>query len=440
MIPIIATRLIICFIALTVIGCDGVSRFPSDAGKSAARHLETEIARIGQASNGASLSISKADKMLFTAIFDTIQQNYVTEIDSLALVSAAVEGVRRTVTEKRHNQDDTLGEVAITAMLASLDPYSTYLDQEAYRILNEDLNGQFGGIGIRVTMEAGRLTVVAPLDNTPGKRAGILTGDIITHANGVALEGMSLFEATSYLKGPVDTAVVLQIERSKDQVFRIEVYRDIIQTNSVKWRVQNDVGYIRITNFDTKTVPLLKQAMTAFSAQTDTRLRGIILDLRNNPGGALTAAVGVTDMFLQEGAVVNIRGRTAEQAYNADAGQMGEIYPMVVLINQGSASASEIVAGALHDNKRAVLMGEPSFGKGSVQTVFPLFKARGMKMTTAYYYTPLGKSVEGGIKPDITSKDDPTTELDETLDLALTKVIKMAGDSAVFWHSGTVTR
>ena len=302
--------------------------------------------------------------------------------------------------------DEELIESAINGMLTELDPHSHYLDQDDFTEMQVQTKGEFGGLGIEVTMENGFVKVVTPIDETPAARAGIEAGDYITHLNGEAVMGMTLSDAVDIMRGKVGTTIDI-IVRRVDEADPIEltIKRDIIKIRSVRHKVlQDDIGYVRITAFNQNTESGLKNAVKDIKKQVGDNLKGYILDLRNNPGGLLDQAIAVSDAFLDKGEIVSTRGRYKRDTKrdNATSGDIIDGMPLVVLINGGSASASEIVAGALQDHRRAILMGIKSFGKGSVQTVVPLPGHGAMKLTTARYYTPSGRSIQAkGIEPDI---------------------------------------
>ena len=303
-------------------------------------------------------------------------------------------------------QDRDLVENAVNGMLTGLDPHSAYLNPRNFRDMQVQTRGEFGGLGIEVTQEGGYIRVISPIDETPAARAGIRPGDFITHLNGNSTQGMTLQEAVEQMRGERGTAIRLTIRRENEQrPVEISITRDVIRPQVVRFRLEgNDVAYIRITSFNEQTEVNLRRAMTTLRQQAGGNLRGVVLDLRNNPGGLLDQAVQVTDDLLDQGEIVSTRARRPEDAqrWNARAGDITQGLPMVVLINGGSASASEIVAGALQDHRRAVVLGTRSFGKGSVQTVMPLGGNNGaIRLTTARYYTPSGRSIQAtGIEPD----------------------------------------
>ncbi len=291
-------------------------------------------------------------------------------------------------------------------MLTSLDPHSNYLDKKNFDDMKVQTRGEFGGLGIEVSMENGLVKVISPIDDTPAARAGLKPGDLITQLDGKPVQGMTLPQAVEKMRGPVNSDIKLTIRRKGRDPFDVDLTRATIHIKSVRSHlVGDDIGYIRITSFNEQTDVGLNSAMKSIKQQAGNKLRGIILDLRNNPGGLLDQAVAVSDAFLDKGEVVSTRGRNPDDAQRYDARPGGDIaagLPLAVLINGGSASASEIVAGALKDHHRAILLGTRSFGKGSVQTIIPLPGHGAMRLTTARYYTPSGRSIQAkGIEPDI---------------------------------------
>jgi carboxyl-terminal processing protease len=313
-------------------------------------------------------------------------------------------------------QDRDLVENALNGMLTGLDPHSAYLSPRNFRDMQVQTRGEFGGLGIEVTQEGGYIRVISPIDETPAARAGIRPGDFITALNGTSTQGLTLQEAVEQMRGERGTSIRLTIRREGEQrPIELSITRDVIRPQVVRFRMEgNDVGYIRITSFNEQTEAGLRRAVQSIRQQGGPNLRGIVLDLRNNPGGLLDQAVQVTDDLLDQGEIVSTRARRSEDAqrWNARSGDITQGIPLVILINGGSASASEIVAGALQDHRRAVVIGTRSFGKGSVQTVMPLGGNNGaIRLTTARYYTPSGRSIQStGIEPDIevrATRQDP---------------------------------
>lgn len=324
------------------------------------------------------------DLRTFTEIFGRIKRDYVEPVS-----------------------DKKLLEDAIRGMLTGLDPHSAYLIAEEYQELKEGTTGQFGGLGIEVTMENGFVKVVSPIDDTPAQRAGIKSGDLIVRLDDQPVKGMSLNDAVKIMRGEPGSKILLTVVREGEEApLKLTIVRDIIKVKSVKSRIlEKDYGYVRISSFQSRTGESLKEAIAELKKENAGNLKGLVLDLRNNPGGVLNAAVEVSDAFIKSGLIVYTEGRieNSEMRFNASPDDVVDGAPIVVLINAGSASASEIVAGALQDQKRAVIIGEKSFGKGSVQTILPTSNGAAVKLTTARYYTPSGRSIQAeGIEPDIT--------------------------------------
>src|SRR6202008_1560155 len=339
----------------------------------------------------------------------------------LNLFGDVFERVRSDYVEKP--DDSKLVESAISGMLAGLDPHSSYMDAKSFRDMQVQTRGEFGGLGIEVTMEDGLIKVVSPIDDTPASKAGIMANDIITQLDDEQVQGLTLNQAVEKMRGPVNTKIRLKIIRKgSDNPIEVTLVRDNIRVRSVRARVeQDDIAYIRVTTFNEQTTEGLKREINNLSNQIGAdKLKGFIIDLRNNPGGLLEEAVTVSDAFLERGEIVSTRGRNAQEPQRraAHAGDLTKGKPVVVLINGGSASASEIVAGALQDHKRATLVGTRSFGKGSVQTIIPLGSGNGaLRLTTARYYTPSGKSIQAkGIVPDIEVLQDVPDELKSRTD------------------------
>ena len=330
-----------------------------------------------------SLSLPLAELRTFSEVFGKIKSDYVKEVDDKKLIEGAIRG-----------------------MLADLDPHSAYMDADSFKELQVGTTGEFGGLGIEVGMEDGFVKVIAPIDDTPAQRAGIQPGDLIIRLDDSPVKGMTLGEAVKIMRGKPGTKITLTIVREgEEKPLTITITRAIIKVKSVKSRILEDgFGYVRITQFQSRTGKDLNKVLKKLNRESGGQLKGLVLDLRNNPGGVLNAAVDVSDAFLNKGTIVYTDGRikNSKMRFNARQGDLLNGAPMVVLINGGSASASEIVAGALQDHKRAVILGQPSFGKGSVQTILPLPGGTALKLTTALYYTPSGRSIQAeGIVPDV---------------------------------------
>ncbi|MEC7489733.1 MAG: S41 family peptidase [Pseudomonadota bacterium] len=319
---------------------------------------------------------------LFGDIFERVRADYVEEIS-----------------------DEKLIEAAINGMLTSLDPHSGYLNPKNFRDMQVQTRGEFGGLGIEVTMENGLVKVVSPIDDTPAFRAGLKPGDLISHLDGAPIQGLSLSEAVEKMRGKPGSDLGLTIRREGKKPFDVKVTRAVIKIRSVRSRMEGtDIAYVRITAFNERTFAGIKKALKGLRRLGGKNLKGVVLDLRNNPGGLLDQSVKVSDAFLNRGEIVSTRARRADdgQRFNAKPGDLAKGLPIVVLVNGGSASASEIVAGALQDHRRAIIMGTRSFGKGSVQTIVPLSGHGAIRLTTARYFTPSGRSIQAkGIVPDI---------------------------------------
>jgi len=318
---------------------------------------------------------------LFGDVFQRVRESYVDEVDDKELI-----------------------EAAITGMLQSLDPHSSYLDTDNFNNMQEQTKGRFGGLGIEITVDKGMVKVVSPIDDTPAAKAGLQPEDYIIAVDDESIIGMALSDAVERLRGKVGSEVTVKIQRGQEEPFDVTVIRDFIKIKSVRSEIYDGIGYVRLTTFSEQTTPGLMAAVDDFFKTEGDALKGIVLDLRNNPGGLLTEAISVSDAFLEEGEIVSTRGRSASKGSHvyAKPGDIARGLPMVVLINSGSASASEIVAGALKDHKRAILLGTRSFGKGSVQSVVPVSNSAAIRLTTARYYTPSGVSIQAkGVAPDI---------------------------------------
>ncbi|HCI46921.1 MAG TPA: peptidase S41 [Rhodospirillaceae bacterium] len=336
-------------------------------------------------SSGQSSAETYQQLTLFGDVLERVRAEYVTELTDKELIEAAING-----------------------MLTSLDPHSGYLNEANFRDMRVKTRGEFGGLGIEVTMENGFVKVVSPIDDTPAANAGIQPGDYITHLDDEPVLGLTLSEAVEKMRGRIGTTIVLTVRREGEtEALEIPIKRDVIRIRSVRSEIQGDIGIIRVSTFSEQTSDGVEDAIASFKDELGDKLTGVVLDLRNNPGGLLDQAISVSDIFLDKGEIVSTRGRREEdsQRYNASTGDDLEGLPIVVLINGGSASASEIVAGALKDHRRALIIGTKSFGKGSVQTIMPLSGNVAIRLTTARYYTPSGVSIQAeGIEPDIEVK------------------------------------
>jgi carboxyl-terminal processing protease len=353
------------------------------AGAVAGALATGSVAQLGSGGATAAATDTYRQLNLFGDVFERIRADYVEEPDDAQLIESAING-----------------------MLSGLDPHSSFLNAKDYQDMQVQTRGEFFGLGIEVTMENELIKVISPIDDTPAAKAGILAGDVITHLDGEQVQGLTLREAVEKMRGPANSSIVLTVVREgEDEPLKIKVVRDVIRVQSVKHRVEDDIGYIRIASFSEQTMEGLEKAIDKIEAEIpDEKLKGYVLDLRGNPGGLLDQAVLVSDAFLERGEIVSTRGRQADevQRFSARAGDLLDGEPVIVLVNGGSASASEIVAGALQDHRRATVLGTRSFGKGSVQTIIPIGRAGAIRLTTARYYTPAGRSIQAkGIEPDI---------------------------------------
>ena len=318
---------------------------------------------------------------LFGDVFQRVQEQYVEEVTDKKLIESAISG-----------------------MLQSLDPHSSYLSADSYKDMQVKTKGKFGGLGIEITMEDGVVKVVSPIDDTPAAKAGMKSGDLIIGVDGESIRGLTINESVSKLRGPVGSKVIITVVRDKQDPYEIEIKRDIINIKSVKHNIIKNIGYVRLTTFSDTTTSGLEKAITEIKKNIGNKFQGLILDLRNNPGGLLNQSISVADAFLNQGEIVSTQGRNDDDTSRvfAKKGDLINGQPLVVLINSGSASASEIVAGALKDHSRAIIIGTRSFGKGSVQSIIPLAGNGAMRLTTARYFTPSGVSIQAkGIEPDI---------------------------------------
>ena len=351
------------------------------------------VAHAGQAENAVQLPIE--DLKIFAEIFGKIKSDYVEDIDDSQLLNDAIKG-----------------------MLNGLDPHTVYLDPESFREMNIDTHGEFGGLGLEVTMENGVIRIVAPIDDTPAHKAGLKSGDLIISMDGVQVKGLSLGESVSLMRGKPGSEIVLTIVRKdRPEPFEVTLKRAIIQLESVRAELlETGFGYVRVIQFQTGTATSLRQQLARLAREAGTALKGLVLDLRDNPGGVLDGAIQVSDTFLRDGLIVSTRGRAedSEVTFSASPKDYLNDAPLVVLVNGGSASASEIVAGALQDHGRALILGTTTFGKGSVQTILPMLNGAALKLTTARYYTPNDRSIQAtGITPDVVSQP---AESSQTLD------------------------
>ncbi|MCF6249776.1 MAG: S41 family peptidase [Methylococcaceae bacterium] len=373
-------------------------------GGTVVAERENTVAGSKAVAHAESVTLPYEELRMFTEVFGRIKRDYVEPVSDKKLLEDAIKG-----------------------MLSGLDPHSAYLDTEQYKELREGTTGQFGGLGIEVTMENGFVKVVSPIDDTPAERAGMKAGDLVVRLDEKPVKGMTLADAVKIMRGEPGSIIVLTVIREGEEApLKVSITRAIIKVKSVKNRIlEKDFGYLRISSFQSRTGQGVIDAVVELTKENKGDLKGLVLDLRNNPGGVLNAAVEVSDAFLEKGLIVYTEGRikNSEMRFNASPGDVVNGIPIVVLINAGSASASEIVAGALQDHKRAIIMGKKSFGKGSVQTILPTSGNAAVKLTTARYYTPSGRSIQAeGIEPDVVLA---RVKL-ETLDASAFKPVKEA--------------
>ena len=336
--------------------------------------------------------------------------------EDLNLFGAVLARIRSNYVEKP--DDNKLIEDAINGMLTALDPHSTYMNAKEFREMQVQTRGEFGGLGIEVTMENGAIKVVSPIEDTPASKAGLLSGDLIVALDKEPIEGLTLEQAVEKMRGPINAPITLTIERKGvDNSFDVTMVRDVIRIKPVKYQAEDDVGYVHITSFNEQTTSELEKAISELKKTIGPKLKGYVIDLRNDPGGLLDQAISVSDAFLNQGAIVLTKGRNPEETQRANArpGDITDGKDLVVLINGGSASASEIVAGALQDHNRATLVGTRSFGKGSVQTIIPLGGGGALRLTTARYYTPSGRSIQAlGIQPEVKVEEELPKDLNKS--------------------------
>ncbi len=340
----------------------------------------------------------------FVDVYKLINVDYVRYVPDAELIDAAIKGVREIKNPNLPEKPEVVIESALDSMVGSLDPHSAYLNANEFRDMRISTRGVFGGLGIEVTLEKDAIKVVSPIEDTPAFRAGLQTGDLITHLDGRPIKGHTLYWAVNIMRGEPGTTIRLTISRAGKPSFDVAIVRDIIRVKAVRWRVEGNIGYLRVTRFNDRTLAGVEKAMSGISGTLGGKLEGLVLDLRNNPGGLLDQSVYLADAFLQGGRIVSVRGRGEKEGtvFKASPGDLAQGVPMVVLINGGSASASEIVASALQDQRRATILGSRSFGKGSVQTILPLPVEGALKLTTQLYYAPSGRAIQAnGVEPDI---------------------------------------
>ena len=409
---------LIGILAILLVACGGVRRAPGPEARAAASQLAVQAR--------AETPVSRSRFLLFARVFDQVRTFYVRSVDDAALLAAAAAGMRDAYPEPAAVSDAKLVTAAIDGMLGSLDPYSAYLDRDSYRAVRDQTRGRFGGIGLQVTKEDNAIKVISPIDGTPAAAAGMRPGDRITHADGKPLGGLTLRAAVLRLRGLAGTRVLLTILRGDGAPFEVAIERALIEIKAVRWSLEDDIGYIRISTFNARATDEFVAAVHEIRAKAGARLAGFVIDLRNNPGGLLEQSVLISDVLLEEGEIVHTKGRSYQRRFEAEPGDITGGLPIVVLVNKGSASAAEILAGALRDHRRAILVGVRTFGKGSVQTIIPFGDNDALKLTTALYYTPSGASVEGGIAPDIVVVQDDDRDGDEQRQRAFAELNRIA--------------
>lgn len=423
--PIIFVRVFVVLgLSASIFGCIIGSSAVRQESNAAARWMATDITHYRQTKaptvpTSPEDGLSSADRKLFASIYDRVRTHYVRETDERTLLAAAAEGMRRAHPDPVNVGTRSLVEAAINGMLSSLDPYSVYLDKAHWKALREQTSGEFGGIGIQVRKGKGYIEVISPIDGTPAAKAGVLPGDHILRANGTSFEKMLLRDAVLLLRGRPGSYVTLTLRRPNKPHFELPIKRAVIKVASVRFRMEKDIGYIRLSRFSERTSEEVMRAVGTIKASLGSKLKGYVLDLRSNPGGLFDQSIEVADIFLNGGRVVSTKDRLDERHYQATAGDASGGAPIVVLIDKGSASAAEIVAGALKDHRRATLVGTRSFGKGSVQTLLPLTAEDRLKLTTAIYLTPSGDSVDGGISPNFVVPMTDKRDSDDQLNYAL---------------------
>lgn len=389
---------------------------------SVEKALDRIRAGLGQTGSAAAVrAAAELDERLIVEVYDRVRSDFVNVVEPRQLVDAVAVGLYRAARADAERLDSAiLTRAAIDSMIDSLDRHSGYLDPKQYRDMQVQVRGEFAGLGIEVTMENDKVKVISPIDHTPAARAGLQAGDLISHLDGESVAGLTLPQAVSRMRGLVGTSITLTVERDGQAPFDVTIVRDVVRIQAVRWQVRDDIGYIRITTFNENVDDDVRAAISDIQDELGAAFRGLIVDLRNNPGGLLKQAVSVSDVFLDQGEIVSLKGRGPADSwrYRATSGDDMGGRPVLVLINEGSASASEIVAAALQDQRRGVVAGVTSYGKGSVQTIMPLRNSGALRLTTALYYRPNGNNLEGdGVHPDV-ELDTEGLELPEVIDRA----------------------
>lgn len=371
---------------------------------------------------------TEPDLKLFARVFERVREDYVKPVDEATLLAAATDAVLGTDVPAGERTGDWLIEQAIKGMVSSLDPYSAYLPREEYGAVQESMRGEFGGLGVQIAKpgHGPGIEVVMPLDGTPAQAAGLQPGDLITHVDGAPLGDVTLSAVVGMLRGPVGSTVRLTVRRDEAGSIELTLQRAVIRMNVVEWRREGDFGYLRISSFTEETTEQVERAVREIRSHLGGRMAGLVIDLRNNPGGLLIESVAVSDAFIEQGDIVTTRGRSSTQRFSASSGDIAAGLPIAVLVNGGSASAAEILAGALQDHHRAILVGGRTFGKGTVQTVIPMGRGTALKLTTARYFRPSGLSVDGGIVPNISVEERQDVAGDEALQRAIAELSRLA--------------
>ncbi|MCW9034811.1 MAG: S41 family peptidase [Alphaproteobacteria bacterium] len=379
----------------TIIGAD--YGLPESTVKEIERFHEVYVGYLGEDADEEQLEF-------FSEAIRYIRANHVHTNSDVDMITAAIDGVEKLKEKEPVATGDEVIEAALDALTTSLDPHSAYLNPEESRTLYANTKGEFGGLGISVTMKKEGVNVIAPIADTPAARAGVQAGDLITHLDGESVADWPLMKAVTHMRGTPGTPIVITVLRGKEAPFDLKIVRAIVQVEAMRWRTEGDIGYIRVIKFTEKVEPEIEKAVDGIKDKLGNRLKGIVLDLRNNPGGLLSQSVILSDAFIDDGTIVSIRGRnkSRERVYGASNGDLANGLPVIVLINEGSASASEIVSAALKESGRALVMGRRSFGKGSVQTLVPMRNDGILKLTTQLYYSPKGQAIQAnGVEPDI---------------------------------------
>ncbi len=410
----LAPSLSSCSVVSDKIGLTGTASVTTDT-RSQLERFEAAYNKyvISDAGGDAEVRTNGLDH--FRDAFMRVRYDYVRDVPESVLVDTAIQGIEESEPKPMPGKVEpaVLIEAALDKMMTSLDPHSSYLNPDELKEMKVSNRGEFGGLGIEVTMDGDFVKVVSPIEDTPASRAGLISGDLISHLDGEPIKGKSLMQAVRLMRGKPNTIIRLTVNRAKLAPFDVEIRRAIINVRSVRWRLEGDIGYIRVVSFSEKVAPGIDAAMEEISDKLGSELAGVVLDLRNNPGGLLHQSLTLSDSFLEHGTIVSVRGRRPgnERVFEAERGDLADGLPLVVLINPGSASASEIVAAALQDHGRAVIMGQQSFGKGSVQTITPLPQEGALRLTTQLYYSPTGHAIQArGVTPDIEIIPMPVSE------------------------------